>query len=66
MFSVLGFVLPLLEGLLKQVKMPGGNAATEVVQDLEAAVEKLRKVHGTPVYKEQLEGFRAEPEWPTV
>jgi hypothetical protein len=63
MFSILGFVLPLLEALLKQVKSPSANIAEEVVVDVEAAVAALRRVHGTPVVKAQLDSMRADPDW---
>ncbi|KKM14425.1 hypothetical protein LCGC14_1706200, partial [marine sediment metagenome] len=52
-FTLLGLALSLLDYVVAQTE---NNVDDQVVSSIKAAVEEVRKVHGLPVTKEQLEG----------
>jgi hypothetical protein len=55
----ISLALNLLKIVLENAKVQG--LAAEVVADIQAAVDKLQSVHGTPVTYEQLESLRIKP-----
>lgn len=59
--SLISLVLTLLESVLSAAKI--GGVAPEVIANLEAAVERLLAVQGTPVTFEQLEKLRVTTKW---
>ena len=59
--TLIRLVLTLLQSVLSAAKI--GGVAPEVIANLEAAVEKLLAVQGTPVTFEQLEGLRVTTKW---
>lgn len=61
MISIIELVLSLLGTALQAAKVNG--VAVEVVAGIEAAVEALEKVKGTPVTFGQLEELRIKPRW---
>ena len=61
MISIIELVLSLLGTALQAAKV--NNVATDIVQGIEAAVEALQKVQGTPVTYGQLESLRIKPKW---
>ncbi len=58
---LIGLVLTLLESVLSAAKV--GGVAPEVIANIEAAVEKLLAVQGSPVTFSQLEGLRVTTKW---
>ncbi len=58
---MISLVLTLLQSVLAAAKV--GGVAPEVIANLEAAVEKLLEVQGTPVTFAQLEGLRVTTKW---
>jgi hypothetical protein len=61
MISAISLALAILESVLSAAKV--NNVALEVVQGVEAAVNALKKVQGTPVTYGQLESLRVSPKW---
>ncbi len=61
MLNGIALVLTLLQTILQDAKAK--NAAQEVVAGIEAAIEKLISVQGTPVTYGELESLRVTPEW---
>lgn len=61
MISIIMLVLNLLANLLESAKI--GGAAPEVIAAIEAAIENLNKVKGSPVSFQQLEDLRVKPQW---
>ncbi len=59
-FTLLGLALNLLDYVVAQTE---NNVDDQVVSSIKAAVEEVRKVHGLPVTKEQLEGLRTKKAW---
>lgn len=59
--ALIGLVLTLLESVLSAAKV--GGVAPEVIANIEAAVEKLLAVQGSPVTFAQLEGLRVTTKW---
>lgn len=53
--------LALLQSVLEQAKISG--APLEVIESLEAAIEKLLQVQGSPVTMQQLEDLRTTFKW---
>lgn len=61
MISAIELALSLLSMVLTAAKK--GGVATDVIADIEAAIEAVQKVRGTPVTFGQLEGLRVTPKW---
>jgi len=61
MISIIELVLGLLSTIIPQLTKNG--AAPEVIADVQAAIDALLKVQGTPVTYAQLEGLRVKPTW---
>ena len=61
MISIIDLVLSLLAGIIPQLIKNG--AAPAVIADVQAAIDALAKVQGTPVTYSQLEGLRVKPTW---
>ena len=61
MISAIELALSLLSMVLAAAKK--GGVATDVIADIEAAIEAVQKVRGTPVTFGQLEGLRVTPKW---
>jgi hypothetical protein len=59
--TLIGLVLTILQSILGAAKI--GGVAPEVIANIEAAIEKLVAVQGTPVTFEQLEGLRVTTKW---
>jgi len=61
LISIISLTLALLEQFLASEK--GQQLAAEVVADIQAAVDALKKVQGSPVTLEQLESMKIDPNW---
>lgn len=61
MIPVIDLVLSLLGTLIPQLTKNG--AAPEVIADVQAAIDAMLKVQGTPVTYSQLESLRVKPTW---
>lgn len=61
MISAIELALSLLSMVLAAAKK--GGVATDVIADIEAAIEAVQKVRGTSVTFGQLEGLRISPKW---
>ena len=59
--ALIGMVISILQSVLSAAKV--GGIAPEVVANIEAAVQNLLAVQGTPVTYSQLEGLRVKTEW---
>jgi hypothetical protein len=59
--TLISLALTLLQSVLTSAKASG--VATEVLADIEAAVQKLLTVQGTPVTLQQLESLKITTEW---
>lgn len=58
-YDIFNLALSVIEGVLAQVQNSKSAAMTvEQLQNAQAAVAELRKWHGTPVTKAQLESLR--------
>jgi hypothetical protein len=61
MISAIGLALSLLQAVLSQATKNG--LAANIVADIQAAVDAVAKVHGTPVSKGQLDQLLVEKQW---
>jgi hypothetical protein len=61
--SIISLSLGLLQMVLSNLKGSGVTVATEITQGIQAAIDALLKVQGTPVTYAQLESLRVEPKW---
>ncbi len=59
--TLISLVLTLLQSVLTSAKV--GGVAPEIIANIEAAVEKLLAVQGSPVTFGQLEGLRVTTKW---
>jgi hypothetical protein len=59
--SIIDLVLSLLGTALDAAKQNG--VAQEVIAGIEAAINELTTVQGTPVTYQQLESLRVQPKW---
>ncbi|HTR24676.1 MAG TPA: hypothetical protein VMI10_11885 [Terriglobales bacterium] len=59
--TLVSLALSLLQSVLAAAKV--GGAAADVIANIEAAVNGLLKVQGTPVTFAQLEGLRVTTKW---
>jgi len=59
--TLISLVLSLLQSILAAAKV--GGAAPEAIGNIEAAVNNLLAVQGTPVTFAQLEGLRVTTKW---
>lgn len=57
-FDIFNLALSVVEGILAQMKSKGAAVTVEQLQDAQAAAATLRKFHGTPVTKAQMESLR--------
>lgn len=55
-YQIFDLGLTLLEGVLKNMK--GTGATVEQLENAQAAIESLRKFHGSSVTKAQMESLR--------
>jgi len=63
MISIIELVLSLLSSILPQLTK--SKAPQEVIDGIQAAINALAKVQGTPVTFAQLESLRISPTWIT-
>jgi hypothetical protein len=56
--GLFGIGLQIIEQVLAQWKSKSGATAVEQIQNAEAALAKLKEVHGSPVTKAQLDSLR--------
>ena len=63
MISIIELVLSLLGSILPQLTKNGAPA--EIIAGIQAAIDALTKVQGTPVTFDQLESLRAHVAWPS-
>jgi hypothetical protein len=61
--GIIQLALGLLQLVLANIKGSGAAVASEITQGIEAAIQSLEAVQGTPVTYEQLESLRVEPKW---
>ena len=61
MISIIDLVLSLLAATIPQLTKNG--AAPEIIADVQAAVDALLKVQGTPVTYAQLQSLEVKPTW---
>ena len=59
--TLISLVLTLLQSVLSAAKV--GGIAPDVIANIEAAVENLLAVKGTPVTYSQLENLRVTTKW---
>jgi hypothetical protein len=61
MIQIIQLILGLLSGLLPLLTK--SNAPAEVIQDVQAAIDAISRVHGTVVNKVQVDSLLLTPKW---